>query len=87
VRARRKFGAHLALATRARVLVLDHPLAPEHAYPADVEAVVAGYRWLLALGYPHTGIALVGESSAGGTVLSALLALSGAPRPAAAYLM
>jgi acetyl esterase/lipase len=87
VRARRKFGGHLALATRARVLVLDYPLAPEHPYPADVDAVAAGYRWLLAQGYPAAGIALAGESSAGGTVLSALLALGGAPRPAAAYLM
>jgi len=87
VHARRKFGGHLARATRARVLVLDYPLAPEHPYPADVEAVAAGYRWLLAQGYPPTGIALAGESSAGGTVLSALLDLGGAPRPAAAYLM
>src|ERR1700754_2956633 len=87
VPARRKFGGHLALAVGARVLIYDYPLAPEHPYPADVEATTAGYRWLLAKGFPPDGIALAGESSGGGLVLSTLLALAGDPRPAAGYLM
>ncbi len=89
VAARRKFGGHLALAVGARVLVLDYPLAPEHPYPADVRAATAGYRWLLGQGWPATGVALAGESSAGGLVLCTLLALgqAGDPLPAAAFLM
>lgn len=89
VNARRKFGGHLALAAGVRVLLLDYPLAPEHPYPADVDAATAGYRLLLGSGFPASGVALAGESSGGGLVLSTLLALAeaGVERPAAAYLM
>jgi monoterpene epsilon-lactone hydrolase len=89
VHSRRKFGGHLALAAGCRVLILDYPLAPEHPFPADIEATTRAYRWLLARPYAPTRIALAGESSAGGLVLSTLLALkrAGDPVPAAAYLM
>ena len=89
VHARRKFAGHLALATGVRVLALDYPLAPEHPFPADVRATTDGYAWLLEQGYAADGIALAGESSGGGLVLSTLLGIAraGLPRPAAAYLM
>jgi acetyl esterase/lipase len=87
VHARRRFAGHLALAAGMRVLALDYPLAPEHPFPADVRATTDGYAWLIAQG--HAQVALVGESSGGGLVLSTLLAAArqGLPRPAAAYLM
>ena len=86
VHARRKFAGHLALAAGVRVLALDYPLAPEHPFPADVHATTDGYRWLLT---QAEHVALAGESSGGGLVLSTLLAVARAdlPRPAAAYLM
>ena len=89
VAARRRFAGHLALAAGVRVLALDYPLAPEHPFPADVNAAVDGYDWLLEQRFPATGIALAGESSGGGLVLSTLLELHrrDLPRPAAAYLM
>lgn len=89
VHSRHKFGGHLALAVGARVLILDYPLAPEHPYPADLEASTAAYRWLLGRGDEPGGIALAGESSGGGLVLSTLLSLraAGDRLPAAAYLM
>lgn len=89
VAARRKFAGHLALASGARVLLLDYPLAPEHPFPADVDTTTAAYGWLLDQGFPAAGIAVAGESSGGGLVLSTLLSAArhGLPRPAAAYLM
>lgn len=89
VASRRKFGGHLALATCASVLIADYPLAPEHPFPADIEATTAVYRWLLAGGRDPAHLALAGESSGGGLVLSTLLSLRAAadPLPAAAYLM
>lgn len=89
VAARRKFAGHLALAAGARVLLLDYPLAPEHPFPADVETTTAAYGWLLDQGVPARGLAVAGESSGGGLVLSTLLSAArhGLPRPAAAYLM
>ena len=45
--ARRKFAGHLALASRARVLVPKYRLAPEHAFPSPVVDATRAYTWLL----------------------------------------
>lgn len=90
VHARRKFAGHLALAAGVRVLALEYPLAPENPFPADVAAAATdGYAWLLEQGHSPDHVAVAGESSGGGLVLSTLLAVArpGLPRPAAAYLM
>jgi epsilon-lactone hydrolase len=89
VAARRKFAGHLSRFALARVFAVDYPLAPEHPYPADVDAVAAAYRWLLEGGITPGSVTLAGESSAGGLVMSALLRLHGDGQqlPAGAYLM
>jgi epsilon-lactone hydrolase len=89
VAARRKFAGHLSRFALARVFAVDYPLAPEHPYPADVDAVAAAYRWLLEEGVAPGSVTLAGESSAGGLVMSALLQLrsDGHQLPAGAYLM
>lgn len=81
----RSLTSHLARATRVRVLAVDYRLAPEHPYPAALDDALAAYRSLLADHSPED-IAFVGDSSGGGLVLGALVALrdAGDPLPAAA---
>jgi epsilon-lactone hydrolase len=50
VAARRKFAGHVSRFALARVFAVDYPLAPQHPYPADVDAVAAAYRWLVEAG-------------------------------------
>jgi epsilon-lactone hydrolase len=74
-------------AARAFTLALDYRLAPEHPFPAAVEDVVAGYRFLLARGYAPGRIAIAGDSAGGGLVVSALIAVrdAGLPQPACGW--
>src|SRR5262245_31513334 len=89
VQSRRKFGGHLANVARCRVLIADYRLAPEHPFPADVEDATAAYKFLLAEGHSPRGIAIGGESSAGGLTMSTLFALrdAGLALPAGAFLL
>jgi monoterpene epsilon-lactone hydrolase len=81
-------ASELARRSGTRAISVDYPLAPEHPYPAAVEAAVAAYRALFDDGTRAGDIVLAGESSGGGLALVAILeAMSaGLPRPAAAYL-
>jgi len=79
-----------AIATAARVpaLVIDYRLAPEHPYPAAVQDAVNAYLWLRDSG-DQGKIVVAGDSSAGGLVMSVLLALRerDLPVPAGAALL
>ncbi|WP_280334774.1 alpha/beta hydrolase [Nocardia wallacei] len=81
----RKMAGHIAKATGTRALVLDYPLAPEHAFPAQIDSSVAAFRWLLHQGYAAPHIASVGHSAGGNLCTSMVLALrdAGLPLPAA----
>lgn len=81
----RDFIWRIAAAARARVIILDHRLAPEHPFPAALDDAVTAYRWLLANGADPRLMAIIGESSGGGLALSTLLRLrdEGSPLPAA----
>jgi len=81
----RELAARLSRAARARVLVIDYRLAPEHPYPAAVEDATAAYRWLLAAGTPPQHIVIAGDSAGGGLTVATLVALRDAalPLPAA----
>jgi acetyl esterase/lipase len=76
----------LSRAARARVLVLDYRLAPEHPYPAALEDTVTAYSWLLSLGHEPTTVGFAGDSAGGGLVLSTLVKLrdEGLRRPGGA---
>jgi acetyl esterase/lipase len=70
----------------ARALLPRYRLAPEHLYPAQIEDVLAVYRWLLDSGVKPEGIVIGGESAGGGLVCASLLAMrdAGLPMPAGA---
>src|SRR5262245_62485300 len=71
----RALAARLSRASRARVLVIDYRLAPEHPHPAAVEDSVAAYRWMLAQGLTPRRIAVAGDSAGGGLTVATLVAI------------
>jgi monoterpene epsilon-lactone hydrolase len=86
INSHREMVSRLARAAKARVLLIDYRLAPEHPFPAAVEDSVAGYRWLLSQGVKPERVAIAGESAGGGLTVATLVALrdAGEQLPAAA---
>lgn len=78
---RRKTAGHLALAVKARVLVPNYRLAPEHPFPAAVDDAVRAYDWLLAHGTEPSKTVVVGDSSGGGLAISTVIAVRGRGMP------
>ena len=72
---RRKTAGHLALAARARVLVPNYRLAPEHPFPAAIDDAVHAYQWLLDHGGEPSKTVLAGDSAGGGLAVSVAIAL------------
>ena len=81
----RNLAYNLAAASKAKVLLLDYRLAPEHPFPAAVHDAVAAYCWLLDEGFAPGRLAIGGDSAGGGLTVAALVALRyrGQPMPAA----
>ena len=81
----RSLAARLSRASKARVLVIDYRLAPEHPHPAAVDDAVAAYRWMLGQGLKPARIVVAGDSAGGGLTVATLLAIRDAklPLPAA----
>lgn len=71
----RALAATLSREARARVLVTDYRLAPEHPHPAAVDDSVAAYRWLLQQGLSPKRLAVAGDSAGGGLAVATLVAL------------
>jgi len=69
----RKLVGHLAKAIGARALVLNYRRSPEHVHPAQLDDVVAAYGWLLGQEIEPGHIALAGDSSGGGLVITGQL--------------
>jgi epsilon-lactone hydrolase len=87
-RGSRQFAGRLSRAARARVVLLDYRLAPEHRFPAALDDVVSGYRALLDSGHQAASIAFGGESIGGGTLALTILPAAlerGLPLPASAF--
>jgi len=82
----RALVARIAAACRARALVYDYRLAPEHPHPAALDDTMAAYDWLIDAGFTPEQIVLCGDSAGGALVLLALLKLrdAGAVIPSAA---
>jgi epsilon-lactone hydrolase len=85
----RGIAAHIARASRARALLPEYRLAPEHRFPAALDDVIAVYRELLEDGMTPESIVLAGDSAGGGLALSTMVTLRdrGEPLPAAAVLL
>ncbi len=81
----RSLAARLSRASKARVLVIDYRLAPEHPHPTAVDDSVAAYRWMLTQGLQPARIAVAGDSAGGGLTVATLVAIRDAklPLPAA----
>ncbi|MES2765531.1 MAG: alpha/beta hydrolase [Bacteroidota bacterium] len=75
VRTHGKLMGTIANAVSARVFALDYRLAPEHPQPAAVDDACAAFRHLVASGISPQRIVFAGDSSGGGLVLLALIAL------------
>jgi len=75
--------AAVSLAVGGRTLALHYPLAPEHPFPAQLEAARRAYNWLIER-VPPSQIVFAGDSAGGHLALMLLLTLNDLPRPAAA---
>lgn len=88
-RAYRAHGSQLARACRARVLLVDYRLAPEHPFPAAVQDALSAYRWVLDQGVDPGRVVAGGDSAGGGLTAALLLAArqDGLPRLAGGILL
>ena len=77
----RSLAARLSRASKARVLLIDYRLAPEHPHPAAVDDSVAAYRWMLSQGLKPARIAVAGDSAGGGLTVATLVAIRDAKLP------
>ncbi len=71
----RSLAARLSRASKARVLVIEYRLAPEHPFPAAVDDSVAAYRWMISTGLKPARIAVAGDSAGGGLTVATLVAI------------
>ena len=83
----RKLVGHLAKWAGIAALSIDYRLAPEHAFPAQIEDCLQAYRWLLKKGFEPGNIALAGDSAGGSIVVGTVLKLRdlGESLPGAIY--
>lgn len=68
-------AGRIATHARARVLLFDYALAPEHPFPLAIEDVAATYKALIQQGHPPSKIVIMGDTSGAGIALAALLSL------------
>lgn len=85
----REIAARLAHGARARVLLVDYRLSPEHRFPAAQQDCQRAFEWLLEQGVDPATLALAGDSAGGALCLATLLVRrdAGASLPAAAILI
>jgi|SRR5215469_4668673 len=82
----RELAGRISQTARARVLIIDYRLAPEHPFPAALQDSLAAYRCMLANGVNPLRLAIVGDSAGGGLTVATLVSMKEArlAMPAAA---
>jgi acetyl esterase/lipase len=85
----RGFVGRLARACRARAVVPEYRIAPEHPFPAGLDDTVEVYATLLGHGITPEQLVLIGDSAGGGLCLSTLIEARrrGLPMPRAMVLL
>ena len=85
----RKLAGDLSRASRATVILPDYPLAPEHPFPAAIDAVTRVYEAVLASGISPERVAIGGDSAGGGLTASLLINIRNRqlPMPSAGVLI
>lgn len=71
----RGLAGRIALASQARVLVIDYRLAPEHPFPAALEDALIAWHLLLNQGISVKNLVIAGDSAGGGLALATVLSL------------
>jgi epsilon-lactone hydrolase len=66
-------GIRMALASRARVLLVDYRRAPEHVFPAARDDALAVWMWAIEQGNEPARIVLSGDSAGAHVALTAFL--------------
>jgi epsilon-lactone hydrolase len=86
IKTHRCLAGWVSRAAKARVLIIDYRLAPEHPFPAAVDDSLAAYRFMLDSGVKPARTVVAGDSAGGGLAVAAVLAIRDAklPLPAAA---
>ena len=76
-------AGRLAKELNAAVYLPRYPFAPEAPFPAAVNRMIEGYRFLLEEGHDPANIVISGDSAGGGLSLALLLAIrdQGLPAP------
>jgi monoterpene epsilon-lactone hydrolase len=78
----RDLASRIARAARAKVLIFNYRLAPEHPFPAGLDDLQTVYEWLSsAIIPPTTHISLVGDSAGAGLCLAFLTSLLNKNKP------
>lgn len=67
--------ARISRSSKARVLIIDYRLAPEHPFPAGLEDCIIAYKWLLSKGIKPENIVIAGDSAGGNLTLASLIKL------------
>lgn len=85
----RMIAGHIALLSRAKILVPHYRLAPEAPFPAALDDVLACYQHLLDSGIAPENIIVGGLSAGGGLTVALMLKLRdlGQPLPRAGVLL
>lgn len=80
------FTWRIAREARARLLIIDYRLAPEHAFPAQIDDSLVAYKFMLEQGIAPERITVMGDSAGGGLTFGLLMRLKalGLPMPGAA---
>jgi len=76
INSRRELVSRISRVSKARVLIIDYRLAPEHPFPAAVEDSTKAYKWLIEdQNINPKNIIIAGDSAGGGLTFATLLNL------------